>query len=1846
MMSFADFLADRLASGGFTTEDVLVSALPLMREVLDAHESGKVGPLAGLEALRVDNARIWFEDASRCEPTSNPAAIRELDKPNKGAVEVLTQQRRTINADHGEEEATHLNIAQRGGEITRPVYLPGYVSWEHEVGHHDPLADVFSLGMLLASLACGLDFNEPDDLRTFVTNRANLFAMNRALHPVLAKAINRMTELSRHRRPQDLHSVVRSLENYREQDVDIEFDLARIEGFASRDLEGKQQVILGRLQERLFEISRRNRLLNFKQTMQTVNLTHASVPLSFDVANIRPDQILTWDGSFKTNITAGRTISLNKYLNFTEVLYLPSILNRIGAEARRDKAEFGFEQLRLVLCFLRWSNVKEKPPERFTSPLILLPVELVKKKGVRDTYQIRPLTDEAEVNPVIRHQFKQLFGIDLPERIDLGETSLDKFHEFLAARIQASEPGITLAKIDRPRIDLIHDLARRKLDSYRRRARISGRGVRSFMDIDYCYDPANYHPLGLQIFSTMIRCPDTHLREIIQDRPAPRHYVVPGPTESKDGKQRQFYSLREEGSDNAYAWEFDLCSVTLGNFKYRKMTLVRDYDDLLDEPRSNQAFDATFSLVDGPDENDEPAAPEDNDRYHVVACDPTQSAAIALGQSGQSYIIQGPPGTGKSQTITNLIADYVARGKRVLFVCEKRAAIDVVYLRLKQRGLDDLCCLIHDSQTDKKEFVMDLKKTYEGLLAHPEAGARQWRRRRRRLLSLLATELGPIEKFNDAMQARPAKAGVRLRTLLDRAIALSERLPDLTPLEAERLPQYDLWAQSRGQIERLVDSLRDIQADGVLANHPLSLLNGSIVSVQRPLEQVTTHLESALGALGAIRMAMQATTLASDHWKTLADAGDIIAYAAEIKDLARDGLLALLNPASPTSTQFARLAKKAQQESGRLDRAREGTKNWREKLPPEEVGFARDQARMLAGKWLAFLSPTWWRLRKVLKHAYNFQAHVVAPPWATVLEALDAEYKAAHDVSLAEQAVRDEMHFEGNVTQLVQRVHSLRERQDQRPPAVAALNQALLTSPGAQRIVADLASNQGTVAQLAVTLNALLDGHHGRSLEQLDGDLAGIEGALAELPPFLNCLAELAQLPPELAGAFRTMTLTAAQLEAAIAQRSLAEISREDRWVHRFSGKVRRQQLRRLDAIVQRMEEVNATVVRETVREGFLDDLRIASLPAAQLSPEEKEFKKHYNRGRKELEHEFGKTMRYKSIRDLVAEESGMVVRDLKPVWLMSPLSVSDALPLDENHFDVVIFDEASQITLEEAIPAVFRAKQAIVVGDEMQLPPTNFFSANRKDDDEPLMLEDEGEMVEYDLDGKSFLSHAARNLSSRMLGWHYRSRSESLISFSNWAFYQGRLLTVPQENLGDESRGEIVANEPADGEQTVAELLARPVSFHRMAKGVYDKRRNRMEADYIAHMVRKLLTDQAGLSIGIVAFSEAQQDEIETALAHLARKDTAFRDILEAEYEREVDGQFVGLLVKNLENIQGDERDIIIMSVCYGYGLDGKMRMNFGPINQSGGEKRLNVAFSRAKHHMALVSSIQYTDIKNDYNDGANCLKNYIRYAAASSIGDNETTERVLRSMSPWEQRDSSARTHKAEPLVSQIANALEQRGYLVDLSVGMSHFRCDVAVRRAGDSVYRLGILADTGAYYGQSDLIERDLMKPKLLRAFGWTIMHVLAKDWHDDREAVLQEIEHRLAGQGPRDDDQEPFDLDAILADADALDDGSDDEPPPRRNAPSAPLGAGELFSLQEGAAYRFELSNEKSNKFWEIVWHDETFDVRYGRIGSQGQTNSKTFYDGETARRTAETTVRQKLAKGYHHVTDEALPARD
>lgn len=318
---------------------------------------------------------------------------------------------------------------------------------------------------------------------------------------------------------------------------------------------------------------------------------------------------------------------------------------------------------------------------------------------------------------------------------------------------------------------------------------------------------------------------------------------------------------------------------------------------------------------------------------------------------------------------------------------------------------------------------------------------------------------------------------------------------------------------------------------------------------------------------------------------------------------------------------------------------------------------------------------------------------------------------------------------------------------------------------------------------------------------------------------------------------------------------------------------------------------------------------QLSNRPMASVPADQKAAARDYAEGRKILEHEMGKTMRYKSIRELASGQSGQVLKDIKPVWLMSPLSVSDSLPLDTAYFDVVIFDEASQIMLEEGIPALFRAPQTIIVGDEKQMSPSNFFNSRGDDPEDLDSFDGEAEDEILSADADSLLVQGARKLPATMLRWHYRSRHESLISYSNHAFYEAGLLTVPDRSLGAPPRELLTISDPTTGDQYAKLLLTGGISYHYLPGSVYENRGNIAEAKYIAHLLRSLLLrdtrpepeapgnarpqpdSEPTDSIGIVAFSQEQQGVIEAAIEALAAEDKAFEAALDKAYNRSDEG-------------------------------------------------------------------------------------------------------------------------------------------------------------------------------------------------------------------------------------------------------------------------------------------------------------------------------------------------------------------
>ncbi|MBV8686074.1 MAG: WGR domain-containing protein [Alphaproteobacteria bacterium] len=1781
----------------FPTEDLVHAMVPLFREVAALHRRGLVADIGPDTVVQQADGRFALVDGAGRPPALDDAAIRRV-QPNASSALKIVGEYRVTNEEGAQTRVDDLRAGQEEDEaITKPVYLPGLRSWEIALGHHDEITDVFQAGMVLATLACGLDLSDADAVERFSLHRSNLFALAPRLHPVVATLILEATALNRHERATDLEDLAKRLENYRDQPAGLAVERA-LSGAAGTS--GRRTAVLAHLRDRLFDLSRRNRLLHFRSTQSSVNLTEGSMPIVMRLESVRGDQLCTWKGDFAADVLGGKALPLNRWLRFEDQPHLPSAFDRIIQETRRDRAEYGFSNLRLVIAFLHWHNLKEAPDERIVSPLLWLPAELSKAKGVADRYMLRCPENLAEFNPALRHQLRSLYDIALPETVDLGEVSLSQIHDDLLRQIHASEPGVRLELQDKPQIRLILQRAVQRVNRFQRRKPGARQSVSAKTDFSYARD--DYRPLGAALFEKFVRPSPLPQRMAAGGPPPPRSALMVA-----ESQAMTYSSGVDEG--HRFAWQVDLTAVTLANLNYKKMSLVRDYAELIERDRAQPAFDQIFSIEPRPFVQQAPPPVALAEQWNVVAADATQDAAVAPARTGRSFIIQGPPGTGKSQTITNLIADYAARGRRVLFVCEKRAALDVVFHRLGQAGLDQLACVIHDSQEDKKPFIADLKQQYErwGKTADRLNAARA---ARDSTIAVLAGQLETIDAWDRSVGSRAE--GPALRALVRRAAALPPA-GELTPALREALPTLAAWDAHRALADRLARAAREAGGQKSFAPHPLARLGPAIARSERPASSLEALVDRAEALLARLDRWLDGGSLAVGPGTALEEALAAAQLAERLDATGLAGALELLDPSSPRAADLrARTAGLAALDQAEAQAAA-NAQAWLDPLSPADTAAALAVAEAKEGSFFRFLSGPWRQLKATLLSRYDFAAHAVRPSLTSILRTLADLHAARARAREARAGIEASL----QTTDLAGLL-ALRDALAETPPEGASALLLERLAGAAERAAAlapDLAAAP-LLRQLSDALDGAVEDAGSLSFDALGELLRDLRESGDDLPELALLLLELDDADPAVARMLRTLDLPLPRLEALVVAEAIARIERRNPDVRRVDVDRLVTLTRRAAAARERLRTDNAAAIDAIHHANFRRNVQRSETSVTQLDNAGRAFKKAYATGRRELEHEFGKTMRHRSIRDLADDETGRVVGDLKPIWLMSPLSVSDTLPLQPDLFDVVVFDEASQIPMEEAVPALCRSAQVIVVGDEMQLPPTSFFAAALAEDEMQVVADEDGERIAILLDADSLLNQAARNLPATLLAWHYRSRSEALISFSNAAFYAGQLVTIPDRALprSSPSSDAIRADDPEAAGRGVDRLLDLPITTHRISDGVYQGRINPAEARYIAALVRELLSRETGQSLGIVAFSEAQQGEIEAALDALAAEDPGFAAALEKEEAREDDGQFNGLFVKNLENVQGDERDIIVMSVCYAPGPDGRMAMNFGPINQRGGEKRLNVIFSRARRHMAIVSTIAPEAITNVHNDGARALRTFLAFADAQSHGSSEHAQAILTTLNP-----EAARTFGAaappDPVREALAAALRARGHEVHEHVGGASFRCDLAIVAPDRQGYALGLLLDRDDGAGGS-IEERFVFRPAILRGFGWRVLDVPVASWLRSREATVERIERELERDSwaLASEVIEP----APVAEAEALD--SESEP--------------EADVLQGAGLTEFRLVEGGSNKFWRVGTDGCDLVVEFGRVGTKGQRLVKTFEDPERARREAVKLTLEKTRKGY------------
>lgn len=1117
--------------------------------------------------------------------------------------------------------------------------------------------------------------------------------------------------------------------------------------------------------------------------------------------------------------------------------------------------------------------------------------------------------------------------------------------------------------------------------------------------------------------------------------------------------------------------------LVLASFSFAKYLMWKDLKDriddlkenpfvkhLVDHPQEAYVQDASFVLHDEVDEKIDPEKV-----FIPLNCDSSQLVAVEASGRPQDFVLEGPPGTGKSETIANIICHNLALGRKVLFVAEKMAALHVVYRRMEKVGLDHLCLELHSNKANKKavleqlrvatnrrdeaqsdgwvesvrglkekrdrlnSFVQALhKKSHYGLSAR-DAIARDVLYKNKHALSL-TWPLG----FESAPFSSAETLDEMLETVKLAAIAYN----DISHLD---LPQFRIikarsWSNAwQSQVvdclARYKSALNDLYPSATILalNFNIDLQENTIANVARVnslaelIEAAESNPLSYLVAKG-VRDLLESLEKLSATKKEFDQTLKVVGHNISPEILANSPVTEWVDTyEGAKGSWFKRFFAKLKINSAATKLGYEKFRDF-DLLPEIEKGARLQEA--------------------IVPLAATFEEDKIWQGWDTTAESLrDAAVrgKAAHEALTDIIGLTDD-------------------------PAV------VLTSVKSKLIDGRDFLDSSKVVSQKIEFKRCWDVYiavvHEANKLELDFDenlpFEAIHPAIDELIASASKFKAWSEwlAAKEAAEAYRLNKLTEG-LEA----RSILPDDAEDQALTAFcrwiapqlideSDDLRQFKASSHEQLIHEFRKIDAEVAHTT--SDYVAAIAAQKVPDPFATDGPEEFGV--------LARELQKKTRHKPVRSLF-NEMGSRLLDLCPCMMMSPLSVAQFLPSDFNEFDLVIFDEASQMTTWDSVGAIARGKNVIIVGDPKQMPPTSFFSG----------AIDVGDPDEEDLESILDQALAARLPHLRLKG-HYRSRHETLIAFSNSKYYENSLITYPSSDTKESA-----------------------VSLHRV-DGVYSKgkgRNNPIEAAAVVKEIVKRLTDPARChqSIGVVTLNTEQQRTVEDLL------DDARRKYPQIEPYFQSTDIYDGVFVKNLESVQGDERDIIILSLSYGPTEAGSstMSMNFGPLNKSGGERRLNVAITRATSEVLVFSSFNSSmiDLSRTSALAVEHLKHYLEFAEKGPIALAEQSTAAY----GVDQFDSD--------FEQAVAWALRDKGWKVQTQIGVSKFRVDLGVTHPDyPGMYLSGIECDGATYHSSPSARDRDRVRHIILENLGWRLIRLWSTDYFQDPEEAIAKIDRRL------------------------------------------------------------------------------------------------------------------------------------
>lgn len=1122
-------------------------------------------------------------------------------------------------------------------------------------------------------------------------------------------------------------------------------------------------------------------------------------------------------------------------------------------------------------------------------------------------------------------------------------------------------------------------------------------------------------------------------------------------------------------------WEVSR-TIGLGLFSFAKYLMWKDLAEHADFLKKNAVVSHLLSSADAfpnepaflsPAELDVKLQPQNV--YCPLLADSSQLSAIASAAKGKDFVLIGPPGTGKSQTIANMIAQCLAEKKTVLFVAEKTAALNVVHRRLKHIGLGEFCLELHSNKANKAEVIAQLSKAVATVKDSPD----DWQHAASRLMQTR-------EQLNNYVRQLHHSSPNGLSPFLAIGIVTANKSCPIIPLAWPSPDHHD-----REAYEALFDTAQKIEDQGeqgkALAETALKYLGREAWS---PLWE-----QELLQSLGVLHDATVAVRMFAQKANG--------ACALPFENVEGDALEALLQLAERLPSAYehtwgfalrpdaAKLIGQLKEAGALLDRY--ATKwdtlsvSYRPEAVDADINALQETWRRAA---LAWWPKSFFLKRKVKRNLQLLSNASAKPDCNSDLMVLGELQDIKRQVeALGPLAADTSGIFAGFAT----------DRQE--------LDAAIDFAEEFRRYFGMLATSPEQFQTISALFEHLLgagnvllarDGSVGRALGYWAGAVRAYRDAAQKVKVFMDTDADFSRMSANSvlpicseimeqkahinawcswlrvcseASGLGLQPLTDTVMHGALAvseAKSALRVNYARWWVV--------QVIERLDGLksfvpteherrITDFKELDETIRKMTCA-CIHSRLRGNGALAAGVPSEWRV-----------LQRESTKKKRHMPVRQLIGQMPNLLLQ-LTPCLLMSPLSIAQYLAVGQTTFDLVIFDEASQIPVWDAIGAMARGKKVIVVGDPKQLPPTNFF---QKTDDADV---DDDDLQADDLE--SILEECSgAGLPSLPLRWHYRSRNESLITFSNQRYYNGDLVTFPSPDTEDRAvslchtsgiyqRGTSRTN-PIEAKALVTDLLAR---------------------------LRSPEFQESKQSIGVVTFNTQQQLLIEDLLDAERRTDPSLEVFFDSALEEPV-------LIKNLENIQGDERDIMYFSIGFGPDQAGKMTMNFGALNKDGGERRLNVAVTRARYELKVFCSL-YPDqilLTQTRARGVHDLRLFLEYA---QLGMKALAAAVHSSGGDYE-----------SPFEQGVAEALQKKGWQTHSQVGVSGFRIDLGIvdpDRPGK--YLAGVECDGYTYHRSATARDRDRLRESVLRSLGWDILRIWSTGWWINADAATEKLHKQL------------------------------------------------------------------------------------------------------------------------------------